>query len=218
MIAEASNFVHETNTTFIIIVSICVFFLLLITTLMVVFVIKYNRKRNKKAQNIHGSVALEITWTVIPTLIALGMFWLGWVGYKDLSTPPKDSMVVNVTAQMWKWSYKYENGVQTDTLYVPVNRDVKVLLHSRDVDHSFYVPAFRIKKDCIPSRTNVAWFRGEQVGTYQVLCAEYCGLNHSYMYSAVKVMPKNDYNKWMAEQLKKTGVASSDNDSTATAQ
>ena len=200
MIAEASNFVHETNTTFIIIVSICVFFLLLITTLMVTFVIKYNRKRNKKAVNIHGSTALEITWTVIPTLIVLVMFWLGWTGYKDLTTPPKDSMVIDVTAQMWKWTYKYPNGVKTDTLYVPVNKDIKVRLHSIDVDHSFYVPAFRVKKDCLPGRTNFAWFRGEEVGTYQVFCAEYCGLNHSYMYSAVKVMPQKDYDKWMAAQ------------------
>ncbi|MGA8263005.1 MAG: cytochrome c oxidase subunit II [Ignavibacteriaceae bacterium] len=214
MIAQASNFVNETNTTFFILVSICVFFLLLITIAMVTFVIKYNRKRNKKAVNFHGSTALEITWTVIPTLIALGMFWMGWTGYKDLTTPPKDSMVVNVTAQMWKWSYKYANGVESDTLYVPLNRNVKVLLHSIDVDHSFYVPAFRIKRDCIPSRTNFAWFRAQELGTYQVLCAEYCGLNHSYMYSAVKVIPQKDFDKWMAEKAPKTIEASSETDST----
>jgi cytochrome c oxidase subunit II len=218
MIAQASNFVHETNTTFFIFVAICAFFLLLITTMMVVFVIKYNRKRNKKAVNIHGSTALEITWTVIPTLIALVMFWLGWVGFKDLSDPPKDSMKVNVTAQMWRWSYKYANGVESDTLYVPINRDVELLLHSIDVDHAFYVPAFRIKRDCIPNRTNIEWFKAGQLGTYQVFCAEYCGLNHSYMYSAVKVLSADDFNKWMAEQSKKNNVVSSDNDSTATSE
>lgn len=216
MIAEASNFVKETDTTFIIIVAICTFFLLLITISMVYFVIKYNRKRNKKAVNIHGSTALEITWTVIPTILALGMFWLGWVGYKDLFTPPKDSMVVNVTAQMWKWSYKYDNGVKSDTLYVPLNRDVRVNLHSIDVDHSFFVPAFRIKRDCIPTHDNFAWFRAEELGTYQVLCAEYCGLNHSYMYSAVKVIPEDDFNKWMADKAKKENIAISGSDSTNT--
>ncbi|MGA7838355.1 MAG: cytochrome c oxidase subunit II [Ignavibacteriaceae bacterium] len=209
MIAEASNFVRETDTTFFIIVAICVFFLLLITTMMVVFVVKYNRKKNKKAVNIHGSTALEVTWTVIPTLIALVMFWLGWVGYKDLSTPPKDSMVVDVTAQMWKWTFKYANGVKSDTLYVPLNKNVKVNLHSIDVDHSFYVPAFRVKKDCIPSRTNIAWFRAEELGTYQVFCAEYCGLNHSYMYSAVKVIPETQFKKWLESRASKTGAATS---------
>lgn len=213
MIAEASNFVRETDTTFFIIVAICVFFLLLITTLMVVFVVKYNRKKHKKAVNIHGSTALEITWTVIPTIIALVMFWLGWVGYKDLSTPPKDSMVVDVTAQMWKWTFKYPNGVKSDTLYVPLNKDVRVNLTSIDVDHSFYVPAFRVKKDCIPGRTNVAWFRAEELGTYQVFCAEYCGLNHSYMYSAVKVLPEKEFNKWVEDKAPKKEVASG-NDST----
>jgi cytochrome c oxidase subunit II len=217
MIAQASNFVNETNTTFFIIVGICAFFLLLITTLMIVFVIKYNRKRNKKAVNIHGSTALEITWTVIPTLIALGMFWMGWVGFENLSNPPKDSMVVNVTAQMWRWSYKYANGVQSDTLYVPLNKDIELHLHSIDVDHAFYVPAFRIKRDCIPTRTNVEWFKAEQLGTYQVFCAEYCGLNHSYMYSAVKVIPVNEFDNWMAEQAKKNSVTDADNDTTANA-
>ncbi len=213
MIAQASNFVNQTDTTFFIIVGICVFFLLLITISMVVFVIKFNRKKNKKAVNYHGSTRLEITWTVIPTLIALGMFWMGWVGYENLNTPPKDSMVVDVTAQMWRWSYKYANGVESDTLYVPLNKDVKVRLHSIDVDHSFYVPAFRIKRDCIPTRTNFAWFRAQELGTYQVLCAEYCGLNHSYMYSAVKVIPEKDFNNWLAAKAKKINVVSSDNDS-----
>jgi|SRR3972149_6659240 len=210
MIAEASNFVNSTDTAFIIIVSICVFFLLLITTLMVVFVIKYNRKRNKKAVNVHGSTTLEVLWTVIPTMIVMVMFWLGWTGYKDLSTPPKDSMVVDVTAQMWKWSYKYSNGVQSDTLYVPLNKNIKVNLHSLDVAHSFYVPAFRVKKDCIPNRNNYAWFRAEEIGTYQVFCAEYCGLNHSYMYSAVKVIPENEFNKWFAEKAAPVKEATAD--------
>ncbi len=216
MIAQASNFVNETDTTFFIIVAVCVFFLLLITISMVVFVIKYSRKRNTKPVNIHGSTALEITWTVIPTMIALGMFWLGWVGYKDLSRPPKDSMIVDVTAQMWRWNFKYANGVQTDTLYVPLNKDVEVRLHSLDVDHSFYVPAFRVKKDCIPTRTNIAWFRAEEVGTYQVFCAEYCGLNHSYMYSAVKVLPEYDFNIWLAGKAQKTTVANTGSGSVKT--
>jgi cytochrome c oxidase subunit II len=216
MIAEASNFVTETDTTFFIVVSICVFFLLLITVLMVVFVIKYNRKRNKKAVNVHGSTTLEITWTVIPTLIVLVMFWMGWVGYKDLSTPPKDSMIVDVTAQMWRWGFKYANGVKADSLFVPLNRDVEVKLHSLDVDHSFYVPAFRMKKDCIPSRTNIAWFRAEELGTYQVFCAEYCGLNHSRMYSKVIVLPEDDFNKWLAAKAKEQKL-SGGSDSTKTA-
>ncbi len=203
MLADASNFVQSVDSTFIFIVAICVFFLALITVLMITFVIKYNSKRNKQAKNIHGSISLEITWTLVPTLLVLVMFWMGWTGYKEMTDAPKDAMVVDVYAQMWSWSYKYPNGVQTDTLYVPLNKPVKVLLHSRDVDHSFYVPAFKMKKDVIPNRTNTAWFQATHTGTYDVFCAEYCGLRHSYMYSAVVVLPEDRYIAWMAKQEEK---------------
>jgi cytochrome c oxidase subunit 2 len=200
MIAAASNFVQSVDNTFIFIVAVCVFFLVLITGLMLFFAYKYNSKRNKKAVNIHGSIPLEITWTVVPTILVLIMFWLGWTGYKQMTDAPKDSMVVDVYAQMWSWSYKYPNGVETDTLYVPLDKPIKVRLHSRDVDHSFYVPAFRVKKDVIPNRTNTAWFQPTQLGTYDVFCAEYCGLRHSYMYSAVVVMPEDSFVTWYKKQ------------------
>lgn len=196
MIADASNFVGMVDSAFFIIVSICVFFLVLVTTLMIVFVVKYSRKKNPKATNIHGSIPLEITWTVIPTLIVLVMFWIGWTGYIQEATPPKDVMTVDVYAQMWKWSFKYANGKMADSLYLPVNKAVLFNLHSKDVDHSFFVPAFKIKKDVIPNRVNQEWFRPEQIGVYDIFCAEYCGLRHSYMYSKVVVMPMHDFLAW----------------------
>ncbi len=209
MFADASNFVRPVDNAFIFITLICVFFLVLITAMMVTFVIKYNSKRNKKAKNIRGNVPLEITWTVIPVILVMVMFYIGWTGYKQMVDPPKDSMVVDVYAQMWSWSYKYANGVEADTLYVPLNKPVKVLLHSRDVDHSFYVPAFRIKKDVIPNRTNFEWFLPTRLGTYDVFCAEYCGLRHSYMYSAVVVLPQDQYDKWMAKMKAQTDETAS---------
>lgn len=207
MLADASNFVQPVDNAFIIIVAICVFFLILITALMVTFVIKYNSKRYKKAKNIHGNVPLEVTWTVIPVILVMGMFYIGWTGYKQMTDAPKDSMNIDVYAQMWQWSYKYPNGVESDTLFVPINKPVKVLLHSRDVDHSFYVPAFRIKKDVLPNRTNTEWFLPTKVGAYDVFCAEYCGLRHSYMYSTVVVLPQDKYDNWISSKLKE------DNDS-----
>jgi cytochrome c oxidase subunit 2 len=203
MLADASNFVQQVDNTFIFTVVVCVFFLVLITALMVTFVIKYNSKKNKKAKNIEGNIPLEITWTVIPTLLVLVMFYFGWVGYEQMNDAPKNAMVVDVYAQMWSWSYKYPDGFLTDTLYCPVNKPVKVLLHSKDVDHSFYVPAFRVKKDVIPNRVNTAWFLPKRVGSYDVFCAEYCGLRHSYMYSAVVVLPQDQYDIWLAKQKNK---------------
>jgi cytochrome c oxidase subunit 2 len=197
MIAEASNFVDTVDSAFIFVVAICVFFLVLITVLMVVFVIKYNSKKNKKGKNIHSNVPLEITWTVIPIILVLIMFWVGWEGYIKMAHPPKDAMQVNVTAQMWQWTFKYNNGKQSDTLYVPLNKPVEFKLHSMDVDHSFYIPAFRIKKDVIPNRNNVVWFQPKEVGEFVLTCAEYCGLRHSYMMTKVRVVPESTFTEWL---------------------
>ncbi len=118
-----------------------------------------------------------------------------------MSTPPQNAMVVDVTARMWVWKFQYDNGLQSDTLYVPLNKPVKVRLKSLDVNHSFYVPAFRVKKDVIPNRNNVAWFIADKPGSYDIFCAEYCGLNHSYMLNKVVVMPEMDFERWMSNAL-----------------
>lgn len=203
MFSGASNFVNSTDTTFFFIVAVSVFFLVVITASMIYFVIRYSRKRNPRAKNIHGNIPLEVTWTVIPTILVLIMFWMGWAGYKQLADAPADAMNVDVTAQMWKWTFTYPNGVSSDTLYVPVNKPVKVLLHSRDVNHSFFVPAFRVKKDVIPNRNNSAWFKADKVGAFDIFCAEYCGLNHSHMLSKVVVMPQNAFNLWLNKKADK---------------
>ena len=197
MFDGVSNFVNSVDGTFLFTLIVSVFFLVLITVLMIVFVIKYSRKRNPKGKNIHGNMALEITWTGIPTILVMIMFWFGWQGYKETVDVPDDAMPVNVTAQMWKWTFKYENGRTTDSLYVPVNKPIKLILLSNDVNHSFFVPAFRLKKDVFPNRERIAWFIAEKTGRYNIACAEYCGLHHSYMYSRIIVMPEEEFKNWM---------------------
>ena len=197
MFDGVSNFVNSVDGTFLFTLIVSVFFLVLITVLMIVFVIKYSRKRNPKGKNIHGNIALEITWTGIPTILVMIMFWFGWQGYKETVDVPEDAMPVNVTAQMWKWTFKYENGKTTDSLYVPVNKPIKLILHSNDVNHAFFVPAFRLKKDVFPNRERIAWFIAEKTGRYNIACAEYCGLHHSYMYSRIIVMPEEEFKNWM---------------------
>ena len=196
MYAGPSNFIESVDGTFLFVLIVSVFFLVLITALMIFFVIKYNRKRNPKAVNVHSNLALEITWTVIPTILVLIMFWYGWVAYLDMADAPADSLKVDVTAQMWKWSFKYENGTTTDTLYVPVNKPVKLNLHSLDVNHALFIPAFRVKKDVLPGQDRFVWFESNEPGSYDIACAEYCGLNHSYMYSKVIVLPENEFKVW----------------------
>lgn len=197
MSSGASNFIESVDGVFLLSIIISVFFLVLITTLMIVFVIKYNRKKNPKATNVHSNSLLEITWTVIPTILVLILFWYGWVGYKEMVDVPEDAMNIEVTAQMWKWQFKYENGNVTDSLYVPVNKAIKLTLTSNDVNHAFFIPAFRVKKDVYPGTQRIAWFRANKVGKYDIACAEYCGLNHSYMYSKIIVMTESDFKNWL---------------------
>lgn len=197
MIIAQSEFVKSVDFAFFFIISIAVFFLVLITGLMIYFVFKYNRKRHPKAENIHGNITLEILWTAIPTILVLFMFYFGWRGYKEMSSIPEDATIVNVSAQMWKWNFKYANGKTSDTLYVPVNKPVKVILNSIDVNHSFYIPAFRVKKDVIPGRENTSWFTATEIGSYPIFCAEYCGMNHSYMYTEVVAMSLDNFLAWL---------------------
>lgn len=190
------NIAEQVDGTFILIVGISVVLLLIITVLMIYFVIKYNRKRNSKASNITGNTTLEVIWTIVPTVIVVVMFFSGYAGFKNMRDVPEDAMVVKVTGRMWAWSYEYTNGLKSDTLYVPLGKSIKMEIYSLDVNHSFYLPAFRVKEDAIPGRTNYLWFQPTELGTYEIACAEYCGLRHSYMYSKLVVMPDDEFYEW----------------------
>ena len=194
MLTAAGNFAENVDNVFILILVISLVLLVGITGLMIYFVIRYNSKRNPNPTDIHGHALLEILWTVIPTLLVLGMFYFGWINFRDMRDVPEDALEINVTAQMWAWAYHYENGASADTLYVPVNQNIKLNLHSRDVLHSYYIPAFRLKFDVVPGTDQYLWFKPDRVGRFNVLCAEYCGLQHSYMFSSIVVLSEEEYN------------------------
>ena len=158
--------------------------------------IKYNRKKGHEPVDISGSVILETIWIIIPTILVLSMFYYGYIGFIELRTYPEDSMEINVTARMWDWDFNYDNGKKTDTLYVPLGQPIKLLMQSLDVNHSFFIPAFRVKEDVIAGKINTIGFKAEEAGDFDIACAEYCGLKHSMMYSKVVVMPENEFNNW----------------------
>jgi len=199
---ETSNFVASVDKAFLFILGIAFFFLIAITVVMVYFVIRYHRSRNPQSTHIEGNNTLEVIWTVIPAILVLLMFYYGWAGWHTQEDPPADAMKVKSIARMWSFSYEYENGRMTDTLYVPLGRPVQLDLIALDVIHSYYIPAFRLKKDMVPGREMMMWFSAGQVGEYQAYCAEYCGLNHSYMLSTVKVIPASDFDKWYNDTTK----------------
>jgi len=198
MFSGASSIIgKEVDTAFFIILGICVFMLFLITFLMVFFVIKYNRKKNPTPVNIHGNLLLEITWIVIPTILVMFMFYIGWVGYDKSQRFPSDAIHVNVTARMWSWLFEYENGKESSELKLPLGKTAVLELHAEDVLHSFFVPAFRIKKDMVPGMKTEIMVTPDEVGTYDILCAEFCGVGHSAMLSKVVVMPEKEFAGWL---------------------
>jgi cytochrome c oxidase subunit 2 len=194
------------DNVFLYILIICVFLLGLITFLMVYFVIRYRREKHPKPVDIEGSLWLEITWTVIPTLIVLTMFYYGMTGFEFLKKVPPGAMTVNVIARQWSWLFKYENGIQDPELRVPVGKPIKLLLHSLDVIHGFYIPAFRIKQDVVPGMTNYLWFQPTQVGTFDIMCSQYCGLEHSHMLSKMIVLPQEEFAKWYQGKQEKVAL------------
>ncbi len=198
MFSNASNFTQGVDMAFLIILAISFFFLIGITAMMIYFIIKYNRKKNIPAVQIKDNSWVEFTWTTIPLILVLLMFYYGYVAYLPMKTPPKDAMQITVIGKMWKWTFEYKGGKQSDTLYVPLNKAVKLNLVSEDVLHGFYVPAFRIKDDVVPGKANYSWFIAQQPGEYEILCSSYCGIMHSYMGTNVRVVSEPVFNNWLA--------------------
>ncbi|MGL1933524.1 MAG: cytochrome c oxidase subunit II [Fibrobacterales bacterium] len=203
---QASSFAADIDNTFNIILGISLFFLVAITAFMIYAVIKYSRKNNPNPDNSHGSVPAEIIWTVIPTLLVILMFWYGYVDYKKMRDVPDDAMQIDVDSGMWWWKFTYPNGLEQmskDGLTIPVNTPIYAPLHSVDVNHSFYIPQFRVKMDAIPKAVgeplNYTWFEATMTGTFDLYCAEYCGINHSQMITKVHVLAKDEFDAWYAQ-------------------
>jgi cytochrome c oxidase subunit 2 len=223
---QASTYAADVDFTFYYIYFIDVACFIVMMGAMFYFVANYRmKKEGEKVPDIKGSHALEIGWSVLPGILMVGMFWFGFQGWMDMAVPPSDAMEVRVIGQKWNWTYQYnvdgtsfevagndedcmEKGTTPDKwndctapLVVPAGTPVKLVMNSRDVLHSYYVPDFRMKKDVVPGRYTVAWFEAPEPGTHKVFCTEYCGDQHGYMYSRVEVKPQAEFDAWIKEQV-----------------
>lgn len=207
---NASNFVAGVDLAFLIILGISIFFFVALTVVMLVFIRKYRRDKHPEAIQNEGSVKLEIIWTVVPLFLVLLMFYFGWAGWKPMTEPPDEARHVKAIARMWNFNFEYENNKRADTLYLPVGEPVILDLVALDVLHSLYIPAFRVKEDMVPGREKVMWFIPEKVGVYDLFCTEYCGLEHSYMYTSVRVMEKEDFDDWLIDTTAVETVVAAD--------
>lgn len=176
------------------------FISLLIAGAILYFAIRYRRREGRpKGAPISGNLPAEIIWTVLPLVIAMGMFYWGARVYFELAVPPAGSMEVYGIGKQWMWKFQHPAGQsEINELHVPVGQPVKVTLTSEDVIHSFFVPAFRIKTDVLPGRYRTVWFQALRPGSYRLFCTEYCGTNHSGMGGFVIAMPQAEYAAWQA--------------------
>jgi len=172
----------DSDMMFYAVLALSTFFFIGIAVAVIYLVIKYRHRPGHKPQpSAAHNDAMEITWTVIPTLITVFLFWYGWRSYIHVVTPPQKAVEINVIAWRWNWQFTHQNGVTDSDLHVPVNTPVRLVMTSKDVLHAFYAPAFRVKQDVIPRRYTYVWFQATKPGTYRLTCAEYCGTAHAQM-------------------------------------
>ncbi|SEL72625.1 cytochrome c oxidase subunit 2 [Stigmatella aurantiaca] len=166
------------------------------------FFFRYRRRvPNQTTEYVTPDLKTEFLFVSVPLVFFLAWFAIGFRDFTWVTTPPKDAMDVYVMGKQWMWKFAYPEGPNgVNVLHVPAHRPVRLLITSRDVLHSFYVPAFRIKMDALPGRYTQVWFEATKPGTYQVLCTEYCGLSHSKMLAEVVVLAPEDYEEWLKEQ------------------
>jgi len=195
---QASTMAGHVDALYIFLLIVCGMMSLLIFICLVYFAARFRHRPGVPAEHIEGSTPLEITWSTIPFLVFMVIFAWGAVVYFKERTPPDDSTEVYVVAKQWMWKLEHAEGQrEINELHVPVGRDVKLIMTSQDVIHSFYIPAFRIKQDVLPGRYTVEWFRATKPGTYHLFCAEYCGTQHSGMVGDIVVMQPAQYEAWM---------------------
>ena len=170
-----------------------------IFTMIVVFAVRFRKRRGVEAEQIEGSTPLEVTWSVVPLCIFMVIFLWGAAIYFQERTPPQGATDVYVVAKQWMWKLQHQEGArEINELHIPMGENVRMIMTSQDVIHSFYVPAFRIKQDVLPGRYTTAWFHATKPGTYHLFCAEYCGTQHSGMIGQVVVMEPAQYQAWLS--------------------
>ena len=178
-----------------------------IVAAMTYFCVKYratSREANEAAESqMDHSNTLEVTWSVIPLFVVVGVFVAGFKQYVDLRTSPRTAYEVHATGQRWKWSFEYPEGLSHPELHVPVGSNVRIMIQSVDVLHSLFIPEFRVKMDAVPGRYTELWFNATQEGTFPIYCAEYCGTAHSDMLSRVVVHTPEGFQAWVAEEIRK---------------
>ena len=201
----ASTFAEQNDWVFNFINYINYFFFFLVVGLMFYFVWKYRQKgREVYARGPSHNTLLELGWTILPTIIVVVIFFMGFRGFVSMKAAPANAYQIDVTALRYGWVFKYPNGATSEDLYVPAGKPVKLVMRSQDVLHSLYIRDFRVKQDVVPGRYTTMWFQADTPTAegkfHHLFCTEFCGVGHSNMNRKVYVLAEADFNQWLTDQ------------------
>jgi len=197
---QASSVAGDVDLLYFFLVAVSIFFACLIFFLIYVFAVRYRRRsEEEKPMQIPGLIGLELTWSIIPLILTMGVFVWGATIYFDTYNPPEEAMEIYVVGKQWMWHIQHPTGQrEINELHIPINQPIKLTMATEDVIHSFYIPDFRVKRDVVPGRYTTMWFEATKPGEYHLFCAEYCGTKHSEMVGKVVAMEQADYQNWLS--------------------
>lgn len=210
-----------------ILLPMCIGISVLVLGLLVWVVIRYNKKANPVPARWSHNTLVEVVWTIVPVFILVGIALFSFRLLFAYENMPEPDMTIKATGNQWNWSYEYpDQGVAEfyssmlpedevarrgmpsalyrlavdEPIVVPVGKTVKVLVTASDVIHSFALPAFGLKTDAIPGRTNETWFKADRVGTFYGQCSELCGVDHAFMPIEIRVVSEAEFAAWVASK------------------
>ena len=199
---RASAYAGTVDFLFISLLVIAALTTALVVFLLVLFAAKYRHtSKAPRDEPTRKTWRWEVGWTAASLLVFVGLAMWGANLYLKLYNPPADALQIFVVGKQWMWKAEHPGGQrEINELHVPSGQDVRLVMASQDVIHSFYIPALRIKHDVVPGRYETMWFRADKVGRYHLFCAEYCGTDHARMGGWVTVMRPRDYAGWLQQQ------------------
>jgi cytochrome c oxidase subunit 2 len=202
----ASDKANEVDTLYDVLLIVSVPIFVLVMTTAIYSVIRFRARPGDMGDGapIHGNTRLEVVWVAVPTMIVSALAAYAWIVLNDVEARKPNEMHVRAIGQQFAWHFQYldSGNVTTDTLYLPKDRPVKFDVVSRDVIHAFWVPAWRLQTDAVPGITTHVWATPNRAGTYDIICAELCGLGHSTMRNSVHVVSPAAFQAWLANQRK----------------
>ena len=198
---QASTFASSVDTLYGFLLYVSLISCILVIGGLIFFAVKYRRQTAQdKTAYISHNITLEFLWSFIPFVIFMVVFAWGWLVYDDMRNMPEDALEIHVIGQKWNWNFLYKSGKKSGGEFVvPIHTPVKLIMSSKDVLHSLFIPSFRVKQDVVPGRYTALWFEATKMGNFQIFCAEYCGDQHSNMLAKVKVVSLDDYEDWLAD-------------------